>query len=71
MMIFWGHSRAKMGEKSTKIGHLGHFRGMKRAKNGQKWVIFEARSLANRSNPGQKKIRPPKRRLHFFEQKKF
>ena len=60
MMIFWGHSRAKMGEKSTKIGHLGHFRGMKRAKNGQKWVIFEARSLAKRSNPGQKKSGPQK-----------
>ena len=33
-----------MGEKSTKMGHSGHFRGMKRAKNGQKcvsWVIFE------------------------------
>ena len=54
MMIFLGHSRAKMGEKSTKIGHSGHFRGVKRAKNGQKWVNFEVRSLAERSNPGPK-----------------
>ena len=54
MMIFLGHSRAKMGEKSTKIGHSGHFRGVKRAKNGQKWVNFEVGSLAERSNPGPK-----------------
>ena len=60
MMIFLGHSRAKMGEKSTKIGHSGHFWGMKRAKNGQKWVIFEVGSLAERSNPGPKKSSPQK-----------
>ena len=60
MMIFLGHSRAKMGEKSTKIGHSGHFWGMKRAKNGQKWVNFEVGSLAERSNPGPKKSSPQK-----------
>ena len=47
---------AKMGEKSTKMGHSGHFRGMKRPNS----VIFEVGSLAERSDPGPKKSSPQK-----------
>ena len=45
-----------MGEKSTKMGHSGHFRGMKRPNS----VIFEVGSLAERSDPGPKKSSPQK-----------
>jgi len=59
-----------MGKKSTKMGHSGHFRGMKRAKMAKNVSVGSFLSLAKRSNPDPKKnpahknLNPAKKNLN-------
>ena len=46
---------SKMGEKSTKMGHMGHFRGMKLGQKGQKQAKNVSVGSFLRSEVGPKK----------------
>ena len=54
-----------MGKKSTKMGHSGHFRGMKRAKNGRirsflRSEVWPRDQILAQKNPAHKNLNPAK-----------